>query len=47
MAKKQSGDQDEEDEKDDGGDILTALDLEDIATEELARFQLAPRITGR
>eukprot|EP00057_Strongylocentrotus_purpuratus_P030639 XP_782274.1 PREDICTED: 39S ribosomal protein L46, mitochondrial [Strongylocentrotus purpuratus] len=46
MAKKQSGDQDEEDEKDDGGDILTALDLEDIATEELARFQLAPRITG-
>ncbi|XP_054751408.2 large ribosomal subunit protein mL46-like [Lytechinus pictus] len=45
MAKKQSGEQDEE-EKDDGGDLLTALDLEDIATEELAGFQVAPRLTG-
>ena len=45
MAKRQSGEQDEE-EGDDGGDLLTALDLEDLAIEELTHFQTAPRVTG-
>ncbi|XP_071508431.1 large ribosomal subunit protein mL46-like [Diadema antillarum] len=48
MEKKQAGEQeaDEDEEGDDGGGLMTALDVEDIATEELSKFQAASRITA-